>query len=205
MGEESDRGQESNALWLTMQGQQRQLLSEDQFRHRCYKLKPFLFTWEWTSNDRPRLSANIRMMMLFRMVPKKVLIPNTKAHSSFVSDEAIWNLGRPKEEWTLKEVSVAKQKCCQQSLLKQTLNHILTDSRGYRHQELVESPEENVGNVADPDVVCGAHEKQQSCLDCCDHSNDQLGPQIPLNFHKASSKWGQRTWWRQTSAMAKNS
>lgn len=63
---------------------------------------------------------------------------------------------------------------------------ILTDSRGYRHQELVESPEENVGNVADPDVVCGVHEKQQSRLHCCDHGNDQLGPQIPLDFHKAS-------------------
>lgn len=32
--------------------------------------------------------------MLFRMVPRKVLMPNTKAHSSLVSDEAIWNLKR---------------------------------------------------------------------------------------------------------------
>lgn len=54
-------------------------------------------TWERTSKARPRLSANIRMMMLFRMVPKKVLIPNTKAHSSLVSDEAIWKLWRQKE------------------------------------------------------------------------------------------------------------
>lgn len=69
-----------------------------------------------------------------------------------------------------------------------TLNRILTDSRGYRHQELVESSEENVGNVADPDVVCGAHEKQQSRLYGGDHSNDQLGPQIPRNFHKTSSE-----------------
>lgn len=136
----------------------------------------------------PRLSANIRMMMLFRMVPKKVLIPNTKAHSSLVSDEAIWKLIRQKEKLTIREVSVKEQKCLQQLLRKRTAHHILTHSRGYRHQELVEAPEENVGNIADPDVVCGAHEKQQSRLDCCDHSNDQLGPQIPLNFHKASSE-----------------
>lgn len=31
------------------------------------------------------------------MVPKKVLIPNTKEHSSLVSDEAIWKLQREKK------------------------------------------------------------------------------------------------------------
>lgn len=58
----------------------------------------FFFTWERTSNARPRLSANIRIMMLFRMVAKKVLIPNTKAHSSLVREEAIWKLRRRKED-----------------------------------------------------------------------------------------------------------
>lgn len=64
------------------------------------------------------------MMMLFRMVPKKVLIPNTKAHSSLVRDEAIWKLRKQKGKQTLQEVSVGKNtnrnvKC---------LNHILTDT-----------------------------------------------------------------------------
>lgn len=54
----------------------------------------FFFTWARTSNARPRLSANIRIMMVFRMVDKKVLIPNTKAHSSLVREEAIWKLRR---------------------------------------------------------------------------------------------------------------
>lgn len=76
------------------------------------------FTWKRTSNPRPRLSANIRIMMLFRMVPKKVLIPNTKAHSSLVRDEAIWKLRRQKGKQTLQEVSE-----CQNYL-----NHILTDT-----------------------------------------------------------------------------
>lgn len=59
---------------------------------------PCFFTWERTSKARPRLSANIRIMRLFRMVAKKVLIPNTKAHSSLVREEAIWKLRRPKED-----------------------------------------------------------------------------------------------------------
>lgn len=54
----------------------------------------FFFTWARTSKARPRLSANIRIMMVFRMVDKKVLIPNTKAHSSLVREEAIWKLRR---------------------------------------------------------------------------------------------------------------
>lgn len=158
------------------------------------------FTWERTSKPRPRLSANIRMMMLFRMVPKKVLIPNTRAHSSLVSEDAIWKLRRQKEEQTHEEVSAEKKnKPFQPSLIKWKLtrSYFNGHSRGYGHQELVKSPEENVGNVADPDVVCGAHEKEQSRLRCCDHSDDQLGPQIPTNFHKPSSEGRQCTWWRR--------
>lgn len=61
-------------------------------------------------------------------------------------------------------------------------------SRGYGHQELVESPEEDVGDVADPDVFCGAHEKEQPRLQRRDPSDDQLGPQVPANFHEASGE-----------------
>jgi hypothetical protein len=34
----------------------------------------------------------MRVMMVFTMVPRKVLIPNTNAHNSLVRDEAIWKL-----------------------------------------------------------------------------------------------------------------
>lgn len=56
------------------------------------KILNICFTWACTSKPRPLLSENIRLMMLFSMVPRKVLMPNTSAQSSLVSDEAIWKL-----------------------------------------------------------------------------------------------------------------
>lgn len=66
-------------------------------------------------------------------------------------------------------------------------------SRGNGHQKLVEASEEDVGHVADPDVVRGAHEEQQTRLHCRDHTDDQLGPDVPTDFHKASDEGRYRT------------
>jgi len=37
-------------------------------------------------------------MTVFRIVPRKVFTPNTKAHNSFVREEAIWKLKGKKKE-----------------------------------------------------------------------------------------------------------
>lgn len=44
-------------------------------------------------------------------------------------------------------------------------------SRSNRNQELVETSEEDIGYITDPDVGGGAHEKQQTRLNCSDHPN----------------------------------
>ena len=64
-------------------------------------------------------------------------------------------------------------------------SHVILHSRGDGHQELVEAPEEDVGCIAEPDVVSVDHEEQQACLQCCDHCDHQLRPDVPPNFCKA--------------------
>lgn len=61
-------------------------------------------------------------------------------------------------------------------------------SRGDGNQELVEASEEDVGPVAQPNVVCPDHKEQQTGLNSCDNGDDQLGPDIPADFHKARHK-----------------
>lgn len=65
--------------------------------------------------------------------------------------------------------------------------------RGDGHQELVKTPKEDVGTVTDPDVIRRAHEQQQAGLQGCDGKDDQLGPAVPADLHKACSEGGDRT------------
>ena len=53
---------------------------------------------------------------------------------------------------------------------------MLRHSRGDRHQELVEASEKDIGSVADPNVVCGAHDKQETRLQRCYNTDYQFGP-----------------------------
>lgn len=143
-------------------------------------------TWLCTSKASPLLSEKIRLMMLFRMVPRKVLMPNTKAQSSLVSDDAIWKLHiqSPPHHQTRRGWPWATWYA----------NMTAAHSHGNGHQELVEAPEEYVGHVTDPDVVSGAHEQQQASLHCCDHTNDKLWPDIPADLNIPCDEGGQGTW-----------
>lgn len=144
--------------------------------------------------------------MLFSTVPRKVLMPNTRAHSSFVSDEAIWKLWGAR---TFNILSTALQiQLCQQhtqvyccspvtlfffnsvhhQLSSTSLQYFLWDLRGDWHQELVEASEEDVSSVTDPNVVRGPHEEQQARLDRCDNTDNELRPELPANLDKACRK-----------------
>lgn len=108
-------------------------------------------------------------------------MPNTRAHSSLVSDEAIWKLRR-----------------------RHGIRNDLLDpptppdppsghSRGDGHEELVEASEQNVGRVADPDVVRVDHEEQQARLQGRDGADHQLGPDLPPDPHEARHEGHHRT------------
>ena len=80
-----------------------------------------------------------------------------------------------------------------------------SNSHGDRHQKLVEAPEKGVGDVADPDVVGGAHEEQEARLQGRDHPDDQLRPEVPADLHETRQEGRHRTWmmmmtkWRESS------
>lgn len=74
-----------------------------------------------------------------------------------------------------------------------------SNSHGNRHQELVEAPEEGVGDIADPDVVGEAHEKQEACLQGRDDPDEQLGPEVPADLHETCQEGSPRTWTMTTN------
>lgn len=66
-------------------------------------------------------------------------------------------------------------------------------SRGDRNQELVESSEEDVARITDPDVSSGAHDQQHARLQRRDAADDQLRPDVPTDFSEARHEGGDRT------------
>lgn len=64
-------------------------------------LKKMFLTWECTGRAKPLLSATIRVIMVFRIVPKNVFTPNARAHSSLVREEAIWKLTEEESKFSL--------------------------------------------------------------------------------------------------------
>lgn len=71
-------------------------------------------TCDSTGKPNPRLSAIMRVMMDLKMVPRNVLTPNTRAHSSLVSEDAIWNLENESET---KNLMYCMQKCAPRNIL----------------------------------------------------------------------------------------
>lgn len=71
--------------------------------------------------------------------------------------------------------------------------------RGDGHQELVETPEEDVGTVTDPDVIRNTHEQQQAGLQARDGADDQRGPEVPADLNEARDEGGDRTCRRRQS------
>lgn len=63
-------------------------------------------------------------------------------------------------------------------------------SRGDRNQELVESSEEDVARITDPDVSSGAHDQQHDRLQRRDTADDQLRPDVPTDFSEARHEGG---------------
>lgn len=143
-------------------------------------------------------------MIVFSIVPKKVLMPNTSAHISLESDEAIWNLQRCKRiqsdevgshhQGYITTYNSSQKHKGQGRAGSDRRRLMLQHLRGNGNQELIKTSEEDVRNVANPDVLGCSHYQQQTCLHGRDDTNDELRPNVPTDFKISRNEGGKSTW-----------